>query len=153
MPTHWLPVPHRTQRHKADCLVACVAMVLDYLEKPIDYERLTGLLDIEPDIGGQASNVRHLSVLGISVYYGTGTLDDLARYIAQDIPCIAFVNTANLSYWPEASRHAVVVVGWDAERVYLNDPFFEAAPQSISHLEFELAWEEFDNAYAVLRLP
>ncbi len=102
MPVHWLPVPHRKQRHEADCLVSCVAMVLEYMERPTD---------------------------------------------------IAFVNTACLSYWPEATRHAVVVVGLDAERVYLNDPFFDAAPQYTSRLEFELAWDEFDNAYAVLGVP
>lgn len=150
MPTHWLPIPHHKQRHEADCLVACVAMILDYLERPINYERLMGLLKVEPDIGGRASNVRRLSTLGISVHYGTGTLNDLAHHITQGIPCIAFVNTAYLSYWPEATRHAVVVVGLDTERVYLNDPFFNAAPQSLPRLEFELAWDEFDNAYAVL---
>lgn len=153
MPTHWLPIPHRTQRNKADCLVACVAMALDYLDKPIDYERLMSLLDIKPDIGGRASNVRRVSVLGVSVYYSTGTLDDLARYIAQDMPCIVFVNTAYLGYWPEATRHVMVVIGLDAEHVYINDPFFDTAPQSTSRLEFELAWDEFDNAYAVLSLP
>ena len=46
----------------------------------------------------------------------------------------------------------MVVVGLDDQYVYLNDPFFDASPQSILRLEFELAWDEFDNAYAVLSL-
>jgi len=44
----------------------------------------------------------------------------------------------------------VVAVGIDERRVYLNDPFFDAAPQSVSRLEFELAWDEMDNVYAVI---
>jgi len=150
MPAHWLPIPHRKQRHEADCLAACVAAVLDYLGKPVDYDELIGLLSIQPGIGGPASNVERLCALGITVQYGTGTLEDLARWITQGIPCIVFVNTAYLSYWPEATRHAVVVVGIDNERVYLNDPYFDSAPQSVPCLEFEMAWDEFDNAYAVL---
>ncbi len=61
-----------------------------------------------------------------------------------------FVNTIELDYWTEATRHAVVVVGIDERQVYLNDPFFEVAPQIVSRLEFELAWDEMDNSYAVI---
>ena len=88
--------------------------------------------------------------LGLSIYYGTGTPEDLNAHIVRGLPCIVFVNTAYLSYWPEATRHNVVVVGLDDENVYLNDPFFETAPQHVSRAEFELAWDEFDNAYVVL---
>jgi len=77
-------------------------------------------------------------------------LDDLAEYIAQDVPCIAFVHTMHLSYWSEAVRHAVVVIGADEQQVCLNDPFFDVAPQIVSRLEFELAWDEMDNVYAVM---
>lgn len=152
MPKNWLPVPHHKQRHAADCLAACIAMILDYMDKSTNYKRLLRLLNIDLDIGGRAPNVKRLSALGVSVNYSTGTLTDLSHHIAQGSPCIAFVNTSCLSYWPEATRHAVVVVGLDDQYVYLNDPFFDASPQSILRLEFELAWDEFDNAYAMLSL-
>ncbi len=150
MPTPWLLVSHQKQRHRADCLVACVAMILDYLGKQVRYGRLIKILKVTPDLGAPASNVKHLSLLNISVEYGSGSLDDLAKQIERNIPCIAFLHTMHLSYWSEAVRHAVVVVGMDEEGVYLNDPFSDIAPQSVSRLEFELAWGEMDNTYAVI---
>lgn len=150
MPAPWLPVSHQKQRHRSDCLVACATMVLDYLGQSIRYVRLLRLLGVTPDLGAPASNVRRLSSLNVSVEYGAGTIDDLAEHIARGVPCIAFVHTMHLSYWTEATRHAVVVVGMDEEHVYLNDPFFDIAPQVVSRLEFELAWDEMDNTYAVI---
>ncbi len=35
-----LPVSHRRQQQQADCLTACAAMVLDYQQRPIPYDRL-----------------------------------------------------------------------------------------------------------------
>jgi hypothetical protein len=35
-------------------------------------------------------------------------------------------------------------------QVYLDDPYFDASPQSVSQLEFELAWDEMDNTYAII---
>jgi uncharacterized protein YvpB len=125
-------------------------MVLDYLGQPVRYARLMKLLDITPDLGAPASNIKRLAKLNVSVEYGTGALGNLASYLSQGIPGIAFVHTVHLSYWSEAVRHAVVVVGVDERRVYLNDPFFDMAPQTVSRLEFELAWDEMDNTYAVI---
>jgi uncharacterized protein YvpB len=77
-------------------------------------------------------------------------MDDLVRHIARGVPCIAFVHTVHLNYWSEAVRHAVVVVGIDEQQIYLADPFFDVSPQTVSRLEFELAWDEMDNACAVI---
>ena len=150
MPDNWLPVPHQTQQQSADCLAACAAMTLAYLGRSTPYDRLLELLKITPDLGAPFSNLKRLNVLNIQVEYGAGTLDVLSDLLAHGIPCIVSVNTLHLSYWAEVARHAIVVVGVTAERVYLNDPFFEMAPQSVARLEFELAWDEMDNAYAAL---
>jgi len=150
MPVTWLPVPHQKQRHRADCLAACAAMVLAYLGQPVRYGRLIRLLGITPDLGAPASNIKQLAVLDVSVQYGQGTLAYLAKQVARGIPCIAFVHTLHLSYWSEDTRHAVVVVGIDEERVYLNDPFVDTAPQTVGRLEFELAWDEMDNTCAII---
>jgi len=150
MPALWLPVPHHKQNHPSDCLAACAAMLLDYAGRPVPYDRLLQLLDITPDLGAPASNIKRLMALNVTVEYGPGNITDLAHRLAQGVPAIAFVHTIHLSYWPEAARHAVVAVGIDERRVYLNDPFFDAAPQSVSRLEFELAWDEMDNVYAVI---
>lgn len=127
-------------------------MVLNYLGKPTGEDRLMSLLRVQPDLGAAASNIKRLVALGVAVTYTSGTLDDLNHQLEQGLPCVAFVDTLHLGYWSEATRHAVVVVGIDDESIYLNDPFFAEAPQSVSHLEFELAWDEFDNAYAVIQL-
>lgn len=150
MPVPWLPVSHKRQRHRSDCLAACVTMIPAHLGRSVRYSRLMRLLNITPDLGAPASNVESLSVLNVSVEYGSGSMGDLATHITQGIPCIVFVHTVHLSYWPEAVRHTVVVVGMDEEQVYLNDPFFDVAPQIVSRLEFELAWDEMDNTYAVI---
>jgi uncharacterized protein YvpB len=53
-------------------------------------------------------------------------------------------------YWTYATDHAVLVVGYDEQAVYINDPAFEQAPQRVSRADFELAWLEFDYRYAVI---
>ena len=40
-----LGIKHGQQRREADCLVACCAMVLDYLQVPMDYDRLATRLE------------------------------------------------------------------------------------------------------------
>jgi ABC-type bacteriocin/lantibiotic exporter with double-glycine peptidase domain len=151
MPKILLPVPHIRQRNNADCLAACTAMVLEYLNVPVSYDALISLLNITPDLGAPASNVTRLaSAYNVQVRYQSGTLDTLKGYLGEGMPGIAFVNTLQLSYWEENAWHAVVVVGIDDTKIYLNDPFFDKAPQAISHLEFYLAWDEMDNAFAVI---
>jgi hypothetical protein len=34
----------------------------------------------------------------------------------------------------------VVLVGEDGMHVYLNDPYFDAGPQTVALAEFQLAW-------------
>lgn len=40
MPGHLLSVPLHRMKQTADCLAACVAMVLDYLGHPVNYDQL-----------------------------------------------------------------------------------------------------------------
>ncbi len=71
MPRCLLSVPLHNMRQAADCLAACVAMVLDYLGHPVDYDRLLHLLDVGP-FGTPAERVRRLAQWGITVEYGEG---------------------------------------------------------------------------------
>ena len=150
MPTSWLSISHRQQHDKADCLVACVLMVLDYLGDTHTAEQVIRLFDMDPELGVPASRVRRLEQWGLRVLYTSGSIEDLRQHLTQQIPCIVFVNTLHLPYWAEITRHALIVTGIDEDYIYLDDPFFDKAPHAVTHLEFMLAWDEFENTYAFI---
>jgi len=145
-----LPVPHREQAAGSDCLAACVAMVLEYLGRPVAYDRLLTLLDIGP-IGAPRRNVLRLSRLQLDVTYHEATLAILAAYLRAGHPVIVFMDTGELSYWSVTTNHALVVLGLDEVYVLVNDPAFAHAPQRIAHTEFELAWLNGDNTCAIIQ--
>ena len=152
MPRRLLSVMHRRQQYPADCLAACIAMVLDYMGRPIEYSRLIRLLRIDLTVGAPLRNVQLLSALGVKVNLLQGTLAELELCLEQNVPPIVFFSTRELPYWAEDVFHAAVLVGLESRQVYLDDPAFEAAPQIVSDDEFDLAWEGRDHYYAVLRL-
>lgn len=146
-----LPVQHVQQQTTGECLVACAAMVFSYLGLPFDYQRGVRLLRIRPQIGTPFFPVRELSKLGISVVCKHGTLAELHAYLTQGLPCIVGIQTGELPYWQATNvQHAVVVVGLDSDFIYLNDPAFLNAPVQVSLGDFDLAWLEQDEFYAVL---
>jgi len=147
-----LPVSPRRQRQQSDCLIACAAMVLDYLQVPFHYDRLPRLLRAEAH-GTVFSHLQYLASLGVSVWVGKGDMEALHSHLDRGLPAIVAVETGELtSYWQEAVSHAVVVVGMDEAFVYVNDPAFETAPQQVPLAEFHLAWQEQDYRYAVIGL-
>lgn len=146
-----LPVSHYQQRRESECLAACAAMVLGYLEVPVDYQALLKLLRIGPE-GAAFRNLSYLQSLGVSVLIEHGEIEALRQHLERGLPPIAFVATAQLSYWDEATGHALVVVGLEDDQIYLNDPNFPDAPKIISVGEFELAWIDRDQFYALVQL-
>ncbi len=145
-----LPVNNIRQSRDGQCLAACAAMVLAYMNFPVTYKRLLKLLRIQW-FGAPSFNIRFLTKLGLIVIYKQGTLAELYHHLAQNRPCIVFVKTHDLPYWDIATDHAVVVVGMDDQYIYLNDPEFNLAPIQVSHGDFDLAWFERQELYAVLR--
>ena len=144
-----LHVPHREQIQHSDCLAACAAMVLDYLGRPVSYQHLLTTMGIGPIVAPRR-NIARLGQLGLKVTYGESTMSLIETRLHQGQPVIAFVDTAELSYWSVASNHAVVIVGIDSDMVLVNDPAFTTAPQRVARGEFELAWLNADNTCAVL---
>src|SRR5690349_6037455 len=130
-----LPVSHRPQQRQADCLAACAAMVLDYLHVPIDYRDLIKRLRIE-SYGAPFGNLRYLESSRVQVQIQRGDMDGLRKYLERELPPIVFVNTAQLDYWDDSTSHAVVVVGIEDDRIYVNDPAFADAPRAIAIDEF-----------------
>jgi ABC-type bacteriocin/lantibiotic exporter with double-glycine peptidase domain len=151
MPKILLNVSHHRQRpQSAECLPACVAMALDYLGRPVEYDALVSLLHARFAVGTAAANVRHLETLGVNVRLFHADLDAVREALADNWPVIAFVETTPLPHWSEETDHTVLIVGMDDEAVYVNDPEFDQAPQRVPRIQFELAWLRFDNLCAVI---
>jgi ABC-type bacteriocin/lantibiotic exporter with double-glycine peptidase domain len=146
-----LPVAHIPQRRRGECLAACAVMVLAYLGRPIPYNRLLKTLGVQPDVGAPFTNLQLVARYKVTVLYRQGTLAELYRLLAAGWPCIVPVKTHELPYWENVdSDHAVVVVGMDAESIYLNDPAFTAVPIQVPLGDFDLAWFARGESYAVL---
>jgi len=145
-----LAVSHRKQEQQADCLAACAAMILDYLQVRVDYRRLIRLLRIRA-YGAAFSNLRLLESLGLRVEIGRGDLETLRSIIEMGSPVIVALDTAYLSYWAEKTDHAIVVVGVDADMVIVHDPDLPEGPRWVPTVQFESAWLEHDYRYAVIR--
>lgn len=146
-----LAISHRPQRQQAECLAACAAMVLDHLNIKLNYDKLLKVLQIGP-AGAPFRNLYLLQSFGLSVLIEQGQIETLRTYLQQNVPPIVFVATQELSYWVETTNHALVVVDIDDHSVYVNDPSFTDAPKVISIAEFELAWLEMDEFFAVIQV-
>jgi ABC-type bacteriocin/lantibiotic exporter with double-glycine peptidase domain len=149
MPANCLAVPHLEQSAEGDCLPTCAAMILAYLQQPVDVTRIARLLGTE-EFGSIASHIHRLVEWGYEIIYQSGSLARLRDLIAAGTPIIAFVWTGDLPNWTVNTPHAVVVIGLDDDTVWVNDPAITAAPQSVSVGDFLLAWAEFDNRYATI---
>jgi ABC-type bacteriocin/lantibiotic exporter with double-glycine peptidase domain len=145
-----LAVSHRRQLQQADCLAACAAMLLDYLQLSIDYARLVQLLGIR-SYGAAFLNLRRLEQLGVSITIEKGNIARVRRALDQGSPIIVAVNTGPLTYWTDDTAHALVVVGFEQETILVNDPEFEKAPQAVLLDEFLLAWLEQDFRQALFQ--
>lgn len=152
MPTSWLKLPLITQSTDGYCLQSCVQMVLTLWNDNVSERELSRLFGAT-EYGTPSSHVTRLSQRGYKVEYRTATIQEAKQWLAQRIPLIAFVNTEFLEYWDgwDATRHAVVIVGIDEQKVYLNDPAFDTAPQIASLDGFLAAWAEMDEVVAVIR--
>lgn len=151
MPKNLLPLPHIEQQSESDCLAACAAMVLAFLDFHVSYSRLLTILDIHP-WGTPHRNIRKLTELfpGLRVTYKQGEPLDLFQLVDSGCPVIVFVWTGDLPYWKEETWHAVVIVGYDEGSFYVNDPAYSNAPQPVLHGDLELGWIAYDSYYAVI---
>jgi ABC-type bacteriocin/lantibiotic exporter with double-glycine peptidase domain len=146
-----LPVPHRRQQSKAGCLPACVEMVLTYWQQARTQAALSRILGTDPDLGTPASRVLRLRTSTLNVFYDRVSLKDVHHWLAEQVPMIALVQTAELPYWSERCAHTVVVVGMDDTGVWVNDPAFDQAPLCVPADDFMLACNAMDNYAVVIR--
>ena len=147
-----LDVPHIEQKNNGECLAACAAMVCAYKGISVRYNRLVRVLATKEDLGTAFYNIRNLEKLGLQVVYEKfATLEILYNLLLDDWPCIVGVQTLPLPHWNKVDiPHAVVLMGMAENDVYLNDPAFSDAIFTAPIGEFDLAWLERDEEYAVL---
>ena len=126
-------------------------MVLNYLGAPAEYDRLVSLLRIQ-EWGSPFHNLARLEALGVKVLVERGEIESLQSCLARQLPPVVLVDTGQLPYWNEATGHAVVIVGIEGGKIYLNDPAFPDAPRAVSMGDFELAWIDADQFYALISL-
>lgn len=124
-------------------------MILQYLGKTVDYTQLMQLLKIKA-YGAPAGNIRSLTSLNLNVVYSKTDMAGLKTLLEQNYPVIVFVRTGELPYWNYSTDHAIVVAGYDADNIYVNDPDRDEFPITIPYGDFELAWLERDYYYALL---
>jgi len=139
MPNGWLSVPHCRQEFNYSCVAACVRMVLAHQGRDLSEADLRQLLNTQPH-GTRARNLTAVASLGFEVQLDPSNLSQLRDALAAGIPPIVFVDTGPLDHWQTDCAHVVVVVGIDDTSVYLNDPFFDTAPQQTSLGSFLQAW-------------
>jgi ABC-type bacteriocin/lantibiotic exporter with double-glycine peptidase domain len=150
MPNGWLNVPHCKQEFNYSCVAACARMVLAYHGRDLSEADLRQLLNTQPD-GTRARNLTAVASLGFDVQLDPSNLSQLREALGAGIPPIVFVDTGPLDYWQIDCAHVAVVVGINDTSVYLNDPFFDTAPQQTSLASFLQAWALNAHLTAFLR--
>ena len=150
MPNVLLTLPHFEQSRDGMCLPACTRMMLAYWGQTLSESRIAKILGTKA-FGTPISNIERLQQQGYQIEFGSLTVEQLKGHLLNNHPVIVRVWTAMLDYWQaEATSHVVVVVGFDDNRVYLNDPALPQAPQSTSWDSFLAAWAEFDETSVVI---
>ena len=79
-------------------------------------------------------------------------MNDLRELLSNHHAPIVAVDAGELPYSDRSTSHVVVVVGIDDHYVYLNDPALTTGAVPVPWGDFDLAWLEKDEQYAVLSL-
>ncbi len=145
-----LAVPLYRQQSESDCLPVCVQMVQAYWGRPASRAALIKQLGTEPALGTPASRLLRLQSSAWSVQYQRADESDLRRWLAQHIPVILLVDTAELPYWSRRCAHAIVLIGLEGDTAYVNDPAFDAAPIAVPLGDLLLAFDAMNNLAAVI---
>ena len=148
-------VPYRSQwdadggLSRGDCGPACIAMLLEWRGVKVSIDDITRETSMGPTNAGQliAAAAKHgLRITRLSDV----TLADVERDIESGKPLVALVNYADFGDRRQDTKytglHWVIVVGYDRQNVYLNDPDYwsgrrlEGMQHPISRSVFERAW-------------
>jgi len=145
-----LSVPHFQQATSYTCIPACVRMVLAYHGKFYSEQELAFAFHTVPLLGTLPENITPaLEEWGHHVrWFERGTLEQLTKLLAQNLPVILFVRAKDL---PQGGSglHALVVVRLDHRAAVLLDPTLKKALR-LNIKEFIRIWTNFGNEGMVI---
>ena len=141
--------PHYPQSNEGACLPACARMVLAALGHTYTETELAQAMD-SYSFGTPASRITRLQRLGYKVTYGTVSLADLRRYLAEGHFPIVFVAADFLPWADFSGFHALVLVNVTDTEVSVMDPSLTSGPTKMTIGAYLLTWEEFDSRMAVI---
>lgn len=150
MPHNWLNVPLYRQEFNYSCVAACARMALAHHGRGMSEGELRQLLNTQPS-GTPARNLKALESLGFNVELASATLSKLRDALSSGLPSIVFIDTGPLDYWQIDCAHVAVLVGLDDSFAYLNDPFFDTAPQQTPLAGFLQGWALNEHLAAMIR--
>jgi hypothetical protein len=114
-------------------------------------DQLAKQLHTRPLLGTPARNVQRLASHSIDVTHAESTFEQLQEWLASGIPIIAFIEAGELPYWRgKFFKHAVVIIGLEAQLIWLLDPDVDSTPIAVHADEFMLAWGGMDYLYAAV---
>jgi ABC-type bacteriocin/lantibiotic exporter with double-glycine peptidase domain len=130
--------------------IRSVCAKIRYQNRHISEPELSAILGTQ-SFGTPISHINKLTAYQCQVTFRSFSLTELKEHLRQGMPVIVRVWTGMLTYWSEDSFHVVVALGYDNDRIYLNDPAFASAPQSVLWDGFLAAWAEYDEAAIVIQ--
>lgn len=152
MPSVLLSVTHQIQRTDGLCLAVAASMVLDFLGESVSESDLIRRLQIRIPIGTPFPMIEKVQTRTVSARLTSLSDAQLRLRLASGQPIICRVWTRMLPYWEDRdTSHVVVVVGYDEQYIYLNDPAFADAPKRVLWDGFLAAWEEYDRMAAIIQ--
>jgi hypothetical protein len=125
-------------------------MVLASYGQSLSEDELRQLLGTGPR-GTVARHIERLRALGYDVAVKFSNATELEAALLAGTPPIVYLHTGSLDYWSLACYHVAVLVGLDLTTAFLNDPFFDYAPQKASRANFHQAWAATDFLAAYIR--
>jgi ABC-type bacteriocin/lantibiotic exporter with double-glycine peptidase domain len=143
---------HKQQIADGYCLPACAEMALAYWGISNSQQKISRTLKLRPGLGVPAPNITLLRSPQIDVEYFVGSsFDSILQWLQNAIPVIAFVQAGELPHWRGArSQHAVLVVGFEDQELFIHDPGLDYGSVAISLDDFLLAWDEMDARCAII---
>lgn len=143
------------QQNDLECLISCCQQVLRHLG--IEKEDTWLWRQLQATTGEVTSfnnliQLQNSLGLVVEMYEFKDDVLQFSSYLELSLPIIVAVD-ADLPYeWPYYKEHAVVIIGYDDDNVYVNDPAQDETGLAVDMDIFLHAWARRGYQFAVIRL-